>query len=409
MLKHLLKYAIRILAKGTDGMVWGILFPLGFGLIYMFAFSGLISGTQNFDPVPVAIAYEGTNEEIKQARELLLNLGSLGEVKNNQVIDLDDNQNDLITFIETNNETETKALIDNGVLKMAVYANNSESQLKLALEVAPAAVNEVGTSIVYSALNSFLITNNAYLKVYETAATSTDPPQALAAVTDNLAEINNNQAFVIDSSQKAGVNSRSNFYYVCLAYICIFFMSVGVNLVTANEAKYKLTALRETISPVPKHKRFFSTFLIWLVPCLSVVYFLLGVYWLNDIPLGSEYGRIMVIMTIGVLVGLLLGTALAGLLKAKEGILTGIATALPLLFGALSGLLSYELKAVIIKNFPWMAKINPVSLINDAFYYLNNYPTYQQYNENLVILAIYTVVLLAITLISLRRTDYESL
>lgn len=68
-----------------------------------------------------------------------------------------------------------------------------------------------------------------------------------------------------------------------------------------------------------------------------------------------------------------------------------------------------DLTKYIDSILPWFRKVNPVSLISDALYYLNYYPTNQQFNQNALILSIQILVLGTITLIGVRRTDYESL
>ena len=186
-------------------------------------------------------------------------------------------------------------------------------------------------------------------------------------------------------------------------------MSMGTNMVTENEANYSMQALRATLSPIPKYKRFFASFVSWSMPSLAIMYLLIFIFYQNGVPLGLDWLRIILVITLGVFVGLLLGTALASVLKAKASVLTAATISLPLVFGALSGMMAQELKVFINDTVPWLNKINPVSLISDAIYFLNNYPTLKQYNQNIMILTAYIVVLMAITLIALRRTDYENI
>ena len=221
--------------------------------------------------------------------------------------------------------------------------------------------------------------------------------------------MNQTQPLTVDANIAKGTSSISLFFYACLAYLCIFFMSIGTNIVTLNEANYSQQALRAAISPMNKMTRFLAAFLSCALPCFAIIYLILFIYYQNGIPLGNDWGRIILLMSVGLLVGLLMGTALASLTKAKESILNTLYVAVPLALGAFSGLMSQELKVFMDTRVPWFNQVNPVSLINDSLFALNNYPTYHQYNRNLLALVLIAVLLMAVTLISLRRTDYENL
>ncbi len=407
-LSHLLKYNAKIIFTSRDSIIWGIIFPLVYGLVYMFTIAGSVDQSTIFDPIPLAVVYEGSAEEIADAREAMGNFGTTGELVDGEVVADDVDEGDLIVFIDVEEE-EIAELLESATLTLATVINNDEGSFDIEMYMTPSAVNSIEANIVYSVMNGYTSTSEAYFTAYEVAASSADPMTAVTELTNGLEAIDLNQVYIRENASTENVNIYSNFYYVALAYLSIFFMSTGVNIVTENEANYSTQALRTTVSPVPKYKRFTATFITTWIPSVLVVYVLLAIYWFAGIPIGTHYGPMIGLLTLGVTVGLLLGTALAGVFKFKQGVLTGISIGLPLVFAVLSGMMTKEIKVLITKEVPWLNFLNPLALVNDAIYYLNHYPNNALFNRNVLILAGYAVVLLAITLVSLRRTDYENL
>lgn len=408
MFKHLQTYSLRLFFRNKEGVAFGILLPFVFGLIYLFAFQELVTTDQTFDPVPVAVVFEGTQDEITLAKESLSAVAQPADLKNDTLVVAEENTDAMMWYYETDKNSAIQ-LLENQTIDDVVYIDNANSQFQVSLTVGSHAANDMTSTIVYTALSNLSSITGTITGMYTNAAQSDNPPQAIEQVNQILESTEISQSFITDSNVEEGISGMSIFYYASLAYICIFFMSVGVSVVTENEANYSPSALLVTASPVPKSKRFGVTFLTSAISSLAIVYLLLLIYHFNDVPLGNDPWRLVALMTLGVLVGLLLGTATASLFKNKASVLIGISITIPLVLGALSGLMVVDLKYFIMEEMPILAKLNPVSLINDALYYLNSYPTYQQYNENMLILGLYAVLLLLITLRALRRTDYENL
>lgn len=417
MFKHALLYNIKIVLRNNEGLLWGLIFPLVYGLVYMLAFQGINNQTENFDAIPVAVVYEGTADQITEAKDLLANIATEGSIKAGDVVESEeiatgvvDSSDYPLLAINMEDEETAQAHLREGIISQAIYVGfDDQSQMQFNLEVAPSAASSITSTIVYAILESFASSTNAFTLLFDQAIQSPDPQEAVDQVNFRLDQLNTDQDILVTSKANKKVSAWSNFYYVALAYVCIFYMSIGINLVLQNEANYAETALRETVSPTTKYTRYLAITLTWIVPALLVIYMLLGIYWLNDVPLGDDWPRIFALMTLGPITGILMGSAFAAVFKKKVELIMGIAIVIPLILGMLSGMMSYDVKVWVVNNAPIINKLNPVALINDAFYYLNNYPTYTQYNQNMMILSGLAAVCLIISLIGIRRTDYENL
>lgn len=417
MFKHALLYNVKIVLRNNEGLLWGLIFPLVYGLVYMLAFQGINNQTENFDAIPVAVVYEGTADQITEAKDLLANIATEGSIEAGDVVESEeiatgvvDSSDYPLLAINMEDEETAQAHLREGIISQAIYVGfDDQSQMQFNLEVAPSAASSITSTIVYAILESFASSTNAFTLLFDQAIQSPDPQEAVDQVNFRLDQLNTDQVILVTSKANKKVSAWSNFYYVALAYVCIFYMSIGINLVLQNEANYAETALRETVSPTTKYTRYLAITLTWVVPALLVIYILLGIYWLNDVPLGDDWPRIFALMTLGPITGILMGSAFAAVFKKKAELIMGIAIVIPLILGMLSGMMSYDVKVWVVNNAPIINKLNPVALINDAFYYLNNYPTYAQYNQNMMILSGLAAVCLIISLIGIRRTDYENL
>ena len=75
----------------------------------------------------------------------------------------------------------------------------------------------------------------------------------------------------------------------------------------------------------------------------------------------------------------------------------------------LAGMMLAEMKYIIAKNVPILGKINPVTMITDALYSLYYYSTLDRYWYNIISLAIFTVIMIVISYVFIRRKKYDSI
>jgi len=337
MFSHNLCYQFKIMLRNRQGLLWGMLFPLVYGLIYMFSFQDMTQETTNFEPIPVAIVLKGDQAQNDGLKDLLGNIGQFTTVENEAVLTPDTYANGQtssedypLLFVETDNQAVADEYLNDGIIAQAISPSvDEQGRLNFSYDVTPAASNSINASIVYAILSYFASNTNAFTLLYDQAASLPDPTQATADMDFELSNLDFSQNHIVASSRTPGVSPWSNYYYVCLAYICIYFMALGINLIIENEAKYSNYALRETVSPSKKYIRFFASYFLWQIGALLVVDLLLMIFKFNDVPLGQDMGRIISLMTLGTTTGMLLGTALATTFKVSENILTVLTTSSP--------------------------------------------------------------------------------
>ena len=75
----------------------------------------------------------------------------------------------------------------------------------------------------------------------------------------------------------------------------------------------------------------------------------------------------------------------------------------------LSGMMGITMKYIIDKNVPIINKLNPASMITDGFYSLYYYDTLDRYFFNIISLIIFALILIGVSIFSLRRQKYDSI
>ena len=160
------------------------------------------------------------------------------------------------------------------------------------------------------------------------------------------------------------------------------------------------------ISPVGMGKRVFTSFISLSIPALALMYLLLFFYWKSDIGLSTDYGSVILLISLGTLVSIFLGMAVASLFKMTDDRADGISMAIPIvggLTGGLMGAASLQLKIWIGEKIPFFNILNPVALVTDGLYQLSLYPTYNQFYQTISYLTVYLIILVVLTAVGIRR------
>ena len=111
---------------------------------------------------------------------------------------------------------------------------------------------------------------------------------------------------------------------------------------------------------------------------------------------------------VGCFIGLAIGVIVGAISKLAEGTKIGIVIGISMVMSILSDLCINGVKYEIQQHVPIINKLNPAALISDSFYALNVYSDHQVFTENIVIMTIEAVVLIAVGILMVRRNRYAS-
>src|SRR5699024_5382218 len=89
MFKHLFWYSLKTFFRDKQGVAFGLFFPLAFSLIYLFVFSGLLTGARALETIPVAFVFDGTPSEVESARQMFSAVAAPAELVDSELRALD--------------------------------------------------------------------------------------------------------------------------------------------------------------------------------------------------------------------------------------------------------------------------------------------------------------------------------
>lgn len=388
MFIHNFKYSLKTLFKDKMLVFWTFMFPIILGTLFSMAFSD-IENSEKLDIIDIAIVEEKENVVIKNAFEILSDKDNDERLFNSSYVSLEE-ANDLLQ----EDKISGYLIVDNE-FKVVVGQNGiNETIFKFVVDQI-IEYQEIVSSIVSMEMTNF---NNAEI----------DMNLYISKVYQEVIEKMNREVNILDISSE-NLSYTMIEFYTLIAMTCLYggiFTVVSLNKCLANMG---VKGARIEVSPTRKSTLVLSSLLASYIAQL-VGLFILFIY--TIFVLNIDYGKniLMVVVTslAGTLAGLSIGVFVASIFKTSENTKTGILIAVTMFGCFLSGMMGITMKHVIDTNVPILNKINPAAMITDAFYSLY-YAGRERFYFNIFSLIIFSIILIGISIFSLRRQKYDSI
>ncbi|WP_414150616.1 ABC transporter permease [Acetobacterium carbinolicum] len=369
------RYRLKCIFNDRQLMFWTFLFPVLLATLFNLAFSNL-SNAEEFIKVNVAVV---------QSQELDQNPAFTEAINGNDEL--------FVVQYTTRDEADT-LLNDNQIDGYVVF------DPELGLVVNRSGLNQ---TIIREFLNDFL----------QSSATIT------TIVTENSAALNNGILTGVSSrteylravsASQSNPDPVVNYFYTLIAMTCLYGGFLGVKEVVAIQADLSAVGARVNLAPTNKLTVFLSSMLaatsVLLLELLLLLAFLTGVL---GISFGDQLFYIALTCVVGSLTGVSFGACIAAIIKKGEGVIVGILIGSTMTMSFLAGMMSSDIKYLVMTKVPILSYLNPASLITDSFYALYYYNTHTQFFTNLLLLGAFTLLFSTITYLVLRRQKYASL
>ncbi|WP_414732592.1 ABC transporter permease [Acetobacterium carbinolicum] len=369
------RYRLKCIFNDRQLMFWTFLFPVLLATLFNLAFSNL-SNAEEFIKVNVAVV---------QSQELDQNPAFTEAINGNDEL--------FVVQYTTRDEADT-LLNDNQIDGYVVF------DPELGLVVNRSGLNQ---TIIREFLNDFL----------QSSATIT------TIITENSAALNNGILTGVSSrteylravsASQSNPDPVVNYFYTLIAMTCLYGGFLGVKEVVAIQADLSAVGARVNLAPTNKLTVFLSSMLaattVLLLELLLLLAFLTGVL---GISFGNQLFYIALTCVVGSLTGVSFGACIAAIIKKGEGVIVGILIGSTMTMSFLAGMMSSDIKYLVITKVPILSYLNPASLITDSFYALYYYNTHTQFFTNLLLLGAFTLLFSTITYLVLRRQKYASL
>lgn len=388
MFIHNFKYSLKTLFKDKMLVFWTFMFPIILGTLFNMAFSN-IEDSEKLDVIDIAVVNIKNDEIVKNVFKTLSDDKNDEKLFNISYVNLEDAKELLL------NDKIVGYLIVSDEIKIVVGQNGiNETILKFVVDEI-IEYKEIVSSVISMEINN--ITNKEI-----------DMHSFISNIYKEVIEKMENDVSIKDISSKHLSYTMIEFYTL-IAMTCLYggiFAVVSLNKCLANMGT---KGARVEVSPTRKSTLVLSSLLASYVAQLVGLFilFMYTIFVLN-IDYGEDILMVVVTSLVGTLAGLSLGVMVASLFKTNENTKTGILIAVTMFGCFLSGMMGITMKHVIDSNVPILNKINPAAMITDAFYSLY-YAGRERFYFDIFSLILFSIILIGVSIFSLRRQKYDSI
>ncbi|SCL81273.1 ABC transporter permease [Sporanaerobacter sp. PP17-6a] len=217
-----------------------------------------------------------------------------------------------------------------------------------------------------------------------------------------------NVNYVLDRNQKA--NSMIIIFYSLIAMFSTYGVFTGIETVSFIQANLSNIGARINVTPLKKHSFLLAGIIVALaLNLLSNGLLLIFIKYVLKIELFKEMKYSSIFIILGNLFGVSLGVFIGVSNKKSVNVKTLISIALTLFLSFLSGMMGPDIKTMIDTRVPVLGKVNPISIITNNLYRINLLDSTKSVGEGIFLLSVYSIVLISISYIFLRRRNYDSI
>ncbi|MCI8778937.1 MAG: ABC transporter permease [Bacilli bacterium] len=392
MFLHNLKYSLKTLFKNRMLIFWTYAFPLILGTFFYLAFSN-IENSEKFDVIDIAIVNNeqfNDNMVLKESFNVLGDEESDEQLFNIKYVDLEE----AIKLLE-NDEVSGYLVVDESPKVVVKTSGTSETILKYVTEEIIQNEN-VLANIIEEKLNTNIIDGN----INEYIENIRD---------DALKMLDMNSLEIRDITSKKLSYTMIEFYTL-IAMTALYGGIIGMTAINQNLANMSDNGKRIAVSPTNKIKIIFSSLVSsFIIQVIGLFILFMYTIFVLKVDYGNNLLLIILLALFGSLAGLSLGMAVGTILKTNENVKIGIIISFTMLGSFLSGMMGITMKYIIDTNIPLVNKLNPVNMITDGLYSLYYYNTYNRVYFNVVSLLIFSLIMIVLSGLALRRQKYDSI
>ena len=389
MFWHNFKYSLKTLVKNKMLLFWTFAFPIVLGTFFYMAFSN-IEKTETLDAFDIAIVNNNDFNENILFKEAFKSLS--------------DKTNDNYLFnIKYVNLDEAKNLLGEEKIVGYLYFSNDNVNVT----VNSSGIDETVLRFVTNELLSKKEMINTLVEVnYAKAVSDAD----LNEIYKEAINIINNSDVTLNNISNKNLSYTNIEYYTLIAMSALYGAMISITVINYKLPNMNSVGKRCSISPLNKKTLLISSLLAsYLVQIVGLLILFIFMLLVMHVDFGNNGLLVLLLGLVGSLTGLSLGIFIGSVIKTNENAKTGILISITMLWCFLSGMMGITMKYVIDKNVPIINKINPAALLTDGFYALYYYDTLNRYVMDVISLVIISLVLILLSLGSLRRQKYDSI
>lgn len=382
MFFRLYKYSLLCSARERLFIFWNLIFPIILGSLFQIAFGSYTEKEVLFHKIPVAyVEEEGADENFAQLLKTL------------------ETDNELVQ-VQTVEKEEAKQLLREEKVEGIFYneaAKQTETEISLVVQE-----QDINQSILSSILEQ-------YERTYATLLTiGKEYPQGIQAAAALLEE---EIGYLEESSIGAASNNDMlNYFYSLIAMNCLMGTTTGLACAIKFKANLSALAARRVIAGISRFRVLWPDLAANIsLQFLYVVFSVCYLMFVLHVPIGDQWGFLLLTIFVGTLLGIFLGFFVGVAVRLPYNAKEALCILIMMVSCFFSGLMADGIQRLIDRYVPVFAHINPSSLIVKSFYSLNIYDTYGRYLENMGTMAILILILAVGSFVVVRRERYASI
>ena len=375
MFAHIFLYRIKSLLRQRSLVFWTLIFPIALATFFNISL-GNIKSMNDFDPIPVALVQDSAFPELTDTMK-----------------GLSEGDHRLFDLTVTDTQTALNLLKESQISGYIVPGDTPT------LVVTKTGLNQ---SILKNFIDQY--THNA-LAMQDIAVHHPE------SIPDLLTAMGASQNYV----KEVSVTQRSTdptliYFYALIAMSCLYGSMYGLEEVNRVQANLTPHAARLNVAPVHKLKVFAAGMSAAILIHYTGLLALLGyMQFILDINFGDNVFYVALILFIGSILGISMGSVISAVVKKSEGIKMAVVLLISMVGSFLAGMMIGEVKYYIAQKLPILGYLNPANLLSDALYALYYYDTHTRLYINLAGMSIFALVFCSATYLLIRGRKYASL
>lgn len=390
MFIHNFKYSLKLLLKNRQLVFWTLAFPIIMAVLFNMAFSN-IENSETLEAIDIAVVDDNSFNSSLIYKNSLKSLGE-GDER-------------LFNIKYTDEKGAEELLSEKKVTGIFRIVKNEP--------VVTVNSNGLRETVLCYVVNEIKSTGDLVMKLgFEDIRKNISSGNKI----DYEKEFTNIAQDVLSSDANINNVSTSNMsyimieYYSLIAMACMYSGLLSMTLMNYRLANVSTVGKRSAVSSAKKSRIVLPSLLasfVVQIAGLILLYLVLIFYVRADF--GNELPKIILLSLAGSIAGLSVGTAVSVMVKAGENAkFTGLVGVI--MAGCFfAGMMGVMMKNIVDKNVPILNKINPVSMITDGLYALYYYNSYERFWFDVISLAVFSLIVLLISINGLRRQTYDSI
>lgn len=380
MFLHLLIYRLKTFFRTKSVIFWTMLFPVLLSTLFKFAFGSTSDILENFKTIPVGVAVIQESPENEQFLSLI------------ETVEFSEGNS--MFSIKTQDLESSKKLLEEKQIDGILILDSDISVM-----FAKSSINQ---SIIRQFVNRYI--QSARI-ITDIASVS---PQNMQ---NTIYFLNDTSKYLVDVSV-GGERSDPmlQYFYTLIAMACLYGSFLGLDNSRSIQANLSALGARRHVTPTNRKLLIIAdTLAAYLIHFLSIVLLYLYVRFILHIPIGTNIGPFLLVCLFGSVIGVSIGQFIGAAAKKSDNLKLALILGFSMMSSLLSGLMFAEIKYIIEKTIPIINRINPATLISDAFYSLSVYSDYGRFSTSLITLALMSALLILLSYFSINRGKYASI